>query len=65
MANPFETKRSSVCDGCGEGVFQGDLMFAHEGEFFCEMCADEMDCVCECGDYKKPEYEMCYNCRFN
>lgn len=64
MANPFENVRTaSECYNCEDIVTKGELMFAHDGEFICEQCAIDLGCVCGCGDYKKPEYETCYNCR--
>jgi len=64
MSNPFEVRATRHCATCEEPVEQGDLMFAHEDNFICENCAREMDLICDCGNYKKEQYEMCYTCRF-
>ena len=63
MANPFPTKFDSECAGCGETVYENDDMFYDRGEYVCPACAAEQDVVCECGQYKKPEFETCYECK--
>ncbi len=68
MANPFQVTFNSSCDKCEVKVFDGDLMFADEGSFFCELCALEDDIVCaglennKCGKKKKKEYKTCFDC---
>ena len=66
MTNPFFIKGSKECFSCDEKQFQQneDEMFSHEGEFYCSGCANEMEIVCDCGNYKKPEYELCYECNY-
>lgn len=63
MANPFETRFRSRCADCGDDVDAGDDMYAHDEEFICSDCANALDVVCHCGNYKKEEYETCYDCR--
>lgn len=62
MANPFKTKFKSQCQGCGDYIGRGDLMYAVEGAFMCEKCAREVDAVCECGNFKKEKFNSCFEC---
>ena len=64
MANPFESNYDNNCNSCGDKVYAGDDMYAHEGIFICENCAQLEDLICECGNYKKAEYESCYECHY-
>lgn len=63
MSNPFLPQFNSNCNSCGDTVTPDDNMFACEGQFLCEDCANAGDYVCDCGDFKKSEYKTCYNCR--
>lgn len=62
MANPFETKFDSSCDSCGSEVEEGDVMYAHEELFICEICARANGNVCNCGNYKKDTCITCFEC---
>ena len=62
MPNPFPANFDSTCQDCGDTVAEGDQMFAHEGQFICESCAENSDLVCSCGNYKKEEFKNCYTC---
>lgn len=62
MANPFKTKFNSTCDSCGDTVQEGDEMYAVDGLFYCHDCANENGNVCDCGNFKKDDYEECYEC---
>ena len=62
MANPFLTQFDSDCNSCGDTVDEGDEMYACEGQFLCPSCADAGDYVCSCGNFKKSEYQTCYEC---
>jgi hypothetical protein len=62
MANPFKTKFKSTCQSYGEIVEEGDDMFAIDGQFVCEQCAEAGDNICECGNFKKEEYDTCFDC---
>lgn len=62
MANPFERKFDGQCDRCGDHLLEGDMTYAHEDEFMCYSCADELNIVCGCDEKKKPEYDECYDC---
>ena len=64
MANPFETKFPSSCNNCDDTVEQGEKMFADKGDFICEFCAEQREVICDCGNYKKYEYDTCYDCHF-
>ena len=63
MSNPFENQFDSECQNCGEKVEEGEMMYAFDGEFWCESCMSEEN-ICECGNYKKEEYDECYDCHF-
>ena len=62
MPNPFPTQFNSQCQDCFDTVEEGESMFAHEGQFICESCAEHSDLVCRCGNYKKEEFKNCYTC---
>jgi len=62
MANPFNVRFTSQCHHCEEDVLAGSKMYAHKGGFYCVDCAKRGDIICACGNYKKEEYELCYEC---
>lgn len=63
MTNPFNAEFDSNCQSCDELIEIGEAVYADEGEFICTACAVESGIVCECGEYKKPEYNTCWDCR--
>ena len=66
MSNPFPNHFDSTCDSCGDDIFEGDLVFVIDDQFVCEDCADANDNICpECGNFKKEEYEFCFECNEN
>ena len=62
MSNPFKAQFDSTCNSCGAEIFDGDDVYAVDGDFVCEDCAEENGNICECGNFKKAEYEKCYEC---
>ena len=62
MSNPFETKFKSACQNCEDIVDEGEDMYVVDGLFVCRACANAGEHVCECGKYKKEEYDKCYDC---
>lgn len=64
MANPFQAKFDSQCQGedCGTTVYKGEDMFVDDGEFICENCAQFREIICDCGKKKKADFKMCYEC---
>jgi len=62
VSNPFENQFNSECQQCGDEVEEGELMFAIDGQFVCDVCAESGDNVCACGNFKKSEYPTCYEC---
>lgn len=63
MSNPFSSRFDSNCNECGNIVYEGEEMYADDGEFICLTCAEDRDIVCyECGAKKKPEFDLCYQC---
>jgi len=65
MPNPVKAFKNTTCDNCDESLEEGDdLYFTDEGRM-CASCAHEEGYVCECGNFKKNEYEKCYQCKDN
>ena len=64
MANPLPAYKDVYCDGCNDCIEEGEDVYFHEGDRFCEGCANEQNIKCECGNYKKQEYAACYSCKF-
>ena len=62
MSNPFKARYDSACQQCGEQICTGDDCFHVEGSFVCQGCAEEGDNICECGKFKKDEFDKCYEC---
>lgn len=63
------------CDNCGDelatesswedakATAEDDGMVFVEGQNLCKTCAEEEGYKCpECGNFKKPNYETCYDC---
>lgn len=65
MSNPFPSSFESDCLGCGDRIFEGDDMYAHDGQFMCKECADGEGVVCGCNAYKEPHEDECYKCRMD
>ena len=64
MSNPFKARFDSTCDSCGDPLFEDDSdVFANDGQFICESCANANDNICDCGNYKKDIYDTCYECK--
>lgn len=61
--NPFPARFDSTCNSCGDPIHEGDLTYAVDGQFVCQNCAEVNGNVCpECSNYKKEEYDTCYEC---
>ncbi len=65
MPNPFPNKFPSECINCDNFIETGELMYAHEKMFICGNCAVEGNLICECGNYKKEQYKVCFTCGQN
>lgn len=63
MANPGKAYEYTRCSVCDEKIGEGNPVYFHESERYCSDCAEDSNIVCDCGDYKKPQYESCYNCK--
>ena len=63
MSNPVPAIYDSICDSCGDKIEEGYDLFFHDGNSLCLDCAVDEDLVCECGNYKKPEYQTCFDCK--
>ena len=42
-------------------MLDGDQVYAVDGLFVCDRCVPIAN-VCECGNFKKEEFEKCYEC---
>jgi hypothetical protein len=62
MPNPTPAYPNTECSECCDEIPVGEDVFFHEKEKYCIGCAEELDMVCACGNYKKPEYEYCFIC---
>lgn len=62
MPNPMPAFKNSTCDNCDEEIEEGADVYFHDGNKLCVSCAEDENIVCDCGSYKKPEYDQCYNC---
>ncbi len=62
MPNPMEAFANSFCDICGDSIPEGEEIYFHNNEKYCRDCADNENIVCDCGNYKKPEFDVCYSC---
>ena len=62
MSNPVIAEYSFKCDVCGDWCEAGEELFYHEDSKHCLGCAEVAEVVCSCGQYKKPEYDQCYEC---
>ena len=62
MANPVPAFNNTSCDGCGNPMDEGDDLFLTNEGRLCTKCAEEEDYVCDCGSFKKKEYDACYEC---
>ena len=60
--NPFPNRFDSTCDSCGDDLPEGEIVFAVDGDFVCLACADSNGNVCDCGQFKKEEYDSCFDC---
>ena len=65
MSNPFEVTGNLYCASCEVKIPKEELAYARDGEFICEECADADNNICGCGNFKKSEYETCYECYEN
>lgn len=63
MSNPFQATFDSTCDSCGDDIIENEWCVADDGSFICEGCAEDQGKLCECGNYKKPNFELCYECK--
>ena len=58
----FTAKFDCECAECGETIYKDEEIFFIDGEKYCPGCAGDMGYVCDCGAYKKPEYDECFEC---
>lgn len=62
MPNPFELRFRADCDHCGDRMAAGDECFFVDGDKWCEECAGSAGYRCECGAFKRPDFDECYEC---
>lgn len=58
----FTAKYDTRCTECDDDIMEGDPIFFADGAKLCQGCADDAGYVCECGEYKKPEFDTCFDC---
>lgn len=62
MPNPITAQWNNECEGCEGTIEKGeDIYFTDEGKL-CIECATDEGYVCECGNFKKPDFNRCYDC---
>ena len=62
MANPCPAFKGTHCSNCGWQINEGDSVYFVDGDKLCKDCASDADLICECGSFKKEEYDTCYDC---
>lgn len=62
MKNPCSAFANTICDECGERMVEGDDLYFVDGHRFCEACASANDNICDCGNFKRAEFDTCYKC---
>ena len=63
MANPMPAFRNTRCDECDYDFEEGeDVYFTDDGKL-CVGCACERDLVCNCGKFKKAQFDCCWECK--
>ena len=60
--NPCRAFKGTFCDKCDEDIGEDDFVYLHDGQWYCPSCAKEIDISCDCGNYKKPDYNKCFIC---
>jgi hypothetical protein len=61
---PLTCKWKTTCSYCGDTIEEGDsIVLTSEKEKMCYSCAELYGYICDCGNDKKPEYDLCWNCR--
>lgn len=61
-------KWATICNDCGDRIEEGDDLWlvqssADEKQKLCWDCANLNGYLCECGNEKKPDYDMCWDCK--
>jgi recombinational DNA repair protein (RecF pathway) len=62
MANPVPAFKGSSCTACGKPLTEGEDLYLHGDDKLCSECALTEGVVCQCGQYKKPQFKHCYIC---
>jgi hypothetical protein len=62
MPNPMPAYPNVRCNGCDIIIPEGENVYFTDNGRLCESCAGETGFVCECGNFKKDDYELCYDC---
>lgn len=62
--NPWATTKGDWCRKCTKWFPKGTYLFSHGGQnqWHCLECAESLKIVCDCGEYKKPPFPMCFHC---
>ena len=62
MSNPVLAFKGTKCDDCGETLEEGDDLYLTDDGRLCQDCANSANYVCDCGNFKKAEFNQCYEC---
>lgn len=62
MNNPCKAFKGTFCDNCKNSIQEEYSVYLHDGNRYCQSCADDINIKCDCGNYKKDEYDQCYEC---
>lgn len=62
MTNPMTVYNGTLCQDCEHGIEEGDKVYFCDDMKLCVNCASDGNYVCDCGNFKKPEFDGCYEC---
>ncbi len=62
MGNPVVAKWAADCEGCDTKIQEDDLMYFTDEGKICTDCAESEGFVCYCGNFKKLDFDQCYDC---
>lgn len=62
MGALVEAFEGTQCEDCGVLLQEGDPLYLTDDGKLCEECAMQCDYVCDCGSFKKQEFEHCWDC---
>ena len=63
MPNPVNATWRTKCAACDNWIEVDDRIYFTDDGKMCTDCAGYAGFVCECGNFKKDEYETCWECK--